>query len=171
MLLGGGLDITDRKQLVRQMELAERVQAVGQRAAGSAHNFNNLLAVIIPTLSMAVDHPTPDDPTTLKMGLTAALQARDLVKSMFALPAAPDPRARGSSDAGEVVKRTVAMARAAFPREIALASSDEPAPAPVSMPGSNLEQVVLHLLTSARDAIQAHPGAGAEIRVTVGYLL
>jgi len=168
-LLGGGLDITDRRQLARQMELAERVQAVGQLAAGIAHNFNNLLAVIIPTLSMAVDHPTPDDPTTLKMGLTAALQARDLVKSMFALTAAPDPRARGSSDAGEVVKRTVAMARAAFPREIALACSVEPAPAPVSMPGSNLEQVVLNLLTNARDAIQEHPGAGAEIRVTVGY--
>jgi len=169
MLLGGGLDITDRKQLVRQMELAERVQAVGQLAAGIAHNFNNLLAVIIPTLSMAIDRPTPDDSTALKMGLTAALQARDLVKSMFALTAAPDPRARGSSDAGEVVKRTVAMARAAFPREIALACSVDPKPAPVSMPASNLEQVVLNLLTNARDAIQEQPGGPAEIRVTVGH--
>ncbi len=103
MLLGGGLDITDRKQLLRQMELAERVQAVGQLAAGIAHNFNNLLAVIIPTLSMAIDHPSPDETTTLKMGLTAALQARDLVKSMFALTAAPDAQAHGSADAGEVV--------------------------------------------------------------------
>jgi len=169
MLLGGGLDITDRKQLVRQMELAERVQAVGQLAAGIAHNFNNLLAVIIPTLSMAIDRPTPDDTTALKMGLTAAMQARDLVKSMFALTAAPDPGARGSSDAGEVVKRTVAMARAAFPREIALACSVDPAAAPVTMPASNLEQVVLNLLTNARDAIQEQPGGSAEIRVTVAY--
>ena len=170
MLLGGGLDITDRKQLVRQMELAERVQAVGQLAAGIAHNFNNLLAVIIPTLSMAVDRPTPDDTSALRMGLTAAMQARDLVKSMFALTAAPDPRARGSSDAGEVVKRTVAMARAAFPREIAVACGVDPAPAPVSMPASNLEQVVLNLLTNARDAIQEQqPGGSAEIRVTVTY--
>jgi len=169
MLLGGALDITDRKQLVRQMELAERVQAVGQLAAGIAHNFNNLLAVIIPTLSLAVEHPTPDDTASLKMGLTAALQARDLVKSMFALTAAPDPAARGSSDAGEVVKRTVAMARAAFPREIAVAYSVDPAPAPVSMPAGNLEQVVLNLLTNARDAIQEQPGGAAEIRVTVAY--
>jgi PAS domain S-box-containing protein len=168
-LVGGGLDITDRKQLVRQMELAERVQAVGQLAAGIAHNFNNLLAVIIPTLSMAVDHPTPNDTTTLKMGLTAALQARDLVKSMFALTAAPDPQARGSSDAGEVVKRTVAMARAAFPREIALSYGVDPAPAPVGMPASNLEQVVLNLLTNARDAVQEQPGGPAEIRVIVAY--
>jgi len=168
-MLGGGLDITDRKQLVRQMELAERVQAVGQLAAGIAHNFNNLLAVIIPTLSMAIDRPTPDDGTALKMGLTAAMQARDLVKSMFALTAAPDPRARGSSDAGEVVTRTVAMARAAFPREIAVACSVDPAPAPVSMPASNLEQVVLNLLTNARDAIHEQPGGSAEIRVAVTY--
>ena len=169
LLLGGGLDITDRKQLVRQMESAERVQAVGQLAAGIAHNFNNLLAVIIPTLSMAIDHPEAEDGTSLKMGLTAALQARDLVKSMFALTAAPDPRARGSSDAGEVVQRTVAMARAAFPREIALACQVEPAPAPVSMPAGNLEQVVLNLLTNARDAIEEQPGGPAEVRVTVGY--
>ena len=169
LLLGGGLDITDRRQLGRQMEMAERVQAVGQLAAGIAHNFNNLLAVIIPTLSMAIDHPTPDDTATLKMGLTAALQARDLVKSMFALTAAPDPRARGSSDASEVVKRTVAMARAAFPREIALACHVDPAPAPVGMPASNLEQVVLNLLTNARDAVQEQPGQPADIRVTVTY--
>jgi len=169
LLLGGGLDITDRKQLVRQMELAERVQAVGQLAAGIAHNFNNLLAVIIPTLSMAIDRPGADDGTSLKMGLTAALQARDLVKSMFALTAAPDPRARGSSDAGEVVKRTVAMARAAFPREIALSCQVDPAPAPVSMPASSLEQIVLNLLTNARDAIEEQPGGPAEVRVRVGY--
>ena len=169
LLLGGGLDITDRKQLSRQMELAERVQAVGQLAAGIAHNFNNLLAVIIPTLSMAIDHPSPDDTTTLKMGLTAALQARDLVKSMFALTAAPEAQASGSADAGEVVTRTVAMVRATFPREISLACTSEPAPAPVGMPASNLEQVVLNLLTNARDAIEEKAGGAAEIRVTVDY--
>jgi len=169
MLLGGGLDITDRKQLSRQLELAERVQAVGQLAAGIAHNFNNLLAVIIPTLSMAIDHPGPDDTATLKMGLTAALQARDLVKSMFALTAAPEAQARGSVDAGEVVMRTVAMARATFPREIDVGCKIEPAPAHVGMPSSNLEQVILNLLTNARDAIQEKSGGPAEIRVTVDY--
>ena len=169
LLLGGGLDITDRKQLLHQMELAERVQAVGQLAAGIAHNFNNLLAVIIPTLSMAIDHPSPEDTGALKMGLTAALQARDLVKSMFALTAAPDAQARGSADAGEVVARTVAMVRATFPREIGVACTVAPVPAPVGMPASNLEQVLLNLLTNARDAIEEKAGGPAEIRVAVDY--
>ncbi|HEY4184901.1 MAG TPA: ATP-binding protein [Polyangia bacterium] len=169
LLLGGGLDITERKQLARQMALAERVQAVGQLAAGIAHNFNNLLAVIIPTLSMAIERPTPSDPTSLNMGLTAAQQARDLIKSMLALTAAPDVLGRGSADAGEVVKRTVAMARATFPREITFSCSVEPSAVQVGMPAGNLEQVILNLLTNARDAVEEQPGGAAEIQVAVRY--
>ncbi|HSU42170.1 MAG TPA: ATP-binding protein [Polyangiaceae bacterium] len=169
LLHGGGLDITDRKQLARQLELAERVQAVGQLAAGIAHNFNNLLAVIVPTLSLAVEEPTPEDTSALRAALTAALQARELVQSMFALTAAPDALAGGSADASDVVKRTVAMCRATFPREIDISCSIEPAPAPVGVEASSLEQIVLHLLTNARDAIEAQPRGVAEIRVMVGY--
>jgi PAS domain S-box-containing protein len=169
LLHGGGLDITDRKQLARQLELAERVQAVGQLAAGIAHNFNNLLAVIVPTLSLAVEQPTPEDTSALKAALTAALQARELVQSMFALTTAPDALARGSADASDVVKRTVAMCRATFPREIDISCSIEPAPAPVRVASSNLEQMVLNLLTNARDAIEEQPRGASEIRVTVGY--
>ncbi len=168
-LQGGALDITDRKQLALKIELAERVQAVGQLAAGIAHNFNNLLAVIMPTLSLAVEQPSPEDRSALKAALTATLQARELVQSMFALTAAPDAMGRASADASEVVKRTVAMCRATFPREISLACSLEASPGPISLPASALEQMMLNLLTNARDAIEDRPGGGAQIRVNVSY--
>ncbi len=61
------------------------------------------------------------------------------------------------------------MVRATFPREIAVACTAEPVPAPVGMPASNLEQVVLNLLTNARDAIEEKSGGTAEIRVTVEH--
>jgi PAS domain S-box-containing protein len=169
LLHGGGLDITDRKQLALKIEAAERVQAVGQLAAGIAHNFNNLLAVIMPTLSLALERPSLEDTSALKAALTATLQARELVKSMFALTAAPDAASRRSTDASEVVKRTVAMCRATFPRQIGIFCTLAPATAPVNVPANNLEQMLLNLLTNARDAIEDQPAGPAEIHVTLEY--
>ncbi len=40
------LDVTERRQLERSLEHAERLAAIGRIAAGMAHEINNLLAVI-----------------------------------------------------------------------------------------------------------------------------
>jgi PAS domain S-box-containing protein len=167
VLRGGVLDITERKELARQMERAERVQAVGQLAAGIAHNFNNLLAVIIPGLSFAVEDTTTNDDHGLQAALTAALQARDLVKSMLSLTAVPAADAHANADPAEVVRRTVEMCRATFPREIAIGCVIHPVSGRVGLVANSLEQIVLNLLTNARDALEGASGRRAEIDVTV----
>jgi len=49
-LVGGAVDITEQKQLDALQQRAARVESLGQLSAGLAHNFNNLLAVILPAL-------------------------------------------------------------------------------------------------------------------------
>ncbi len=53
LLLGGTFDITDRKRFEEQLRHAQKMEAIGQLSAGIAHNFNNMLAVIVPSVEVA----------------------------------------------------------------------------------------------------------------------
>jgi signal transduction histidine kinase len=167
VIRGGALDITDRKNLSRQLERAERVQAVGQLAAGIAHNFNNLLAIILPGLAMAVEGPSTRDEEGLEAALTAALRARDLVRSMFSLTTTQPAGHSENADLGEIVRRTVSMCRATFPRQIEWRVDIDEERYLVPLSPSDLEHLVLNLLTNARDAVELLSSTQGRIDIRV----
>jgi two-component system, cell cycle sensor histidine kinase and response regulator CckA len=165
LMLGGVLDITDQKRLTIQMQRAERVEALGQLTAGMAHNFNNLLAAILPNVELALlDAPANLRPQ-LSAALDASLQARELVKSLMSLAGRRGTHAREPSDPKEVVARLEAICKLTFPREIELSTSIDPLTGLVAMPASELEQVLLNLMLNARDAVLE--GTGSERRIQV----
>src|SRR5688572_16875487 len=55
-IIGGYLDVTELHHLEERVRHAERMEALGTLTSGVAHNLNNLLAVIRPTLELATAH-------------------------------------------------------------------------------------------------------------------
>lgn len=164
-LMGGAFDITEQKQLALQHQRAARVESIGQLTAGIAHNFNNLLAVIVPSLELQLSAMPESERAGLCDALGAALQARDLVRNLLSLTHRDAARPAASADPCEVVARVLSICRTTFPREIGLRQIAPSDLGLVSMSTSDLEQVLLNLLFNARDALEHSTKPEREIEV------
>jgi PAS domain S-box-containing protein len=146
----------DRLNLETRLQQASKIEAIGQLAGGIAHDFNNILARIIGYTELSLAFPAGGDPAQvngyLREVISAGQRARDLISQMLMFTRAQRgrPVAVKVSDSVAEVSR---MLRAVVPRTIHVevtASDDEPA---VEIDPVQLQQVVLSLLTNARDAI------------------
>jgi PAS domain S-box-containing protein len=55
-------DVTERKDLEKQLVLSQKLEAIGKLSGGIAHDFNNLLNVILGYSGELQKHIPPDDP-------------------------------------------------------------------------------------------------------------
>ncbi|MDM8515936.1 transporter substrate-binding domain-containing protein [Desulfobacterales bacterium HSG16] len=59
--VGIGIDVTDKKRLERQLQQAQKMEAIGTLAGGIAHDFNNMLGIIIGNISYALSQINRND--------------------------------------------------------------------------------------------------------------
>ena len=168
-LMGTVTDITDRRELDRRMLQAQRVDAVGQLTAGLAHNFNNLLAAIMPTLSMLARHVEPSALPLLEDASQATARAADLIRQLMTFAGHNHPRSRAVAAPGALIERTVQLCRSTFDREITLHVEIEPDLPGIRVDGGQIEQAVLNLLLNARDAVRDARVAAPAVWVRVSF--
>jgi PAS domain S-box-containing protein len=61
-LIGIGIDISEREKLEAQFIEAQKMEVIGHLASGVAHDFNNILAVIVGYSDLMMQELGPDDP-------------------------------------------------------------------------------------------------------------
>jgi PAS domain S-box-containing protein len=167
VMLGGALDITEQKAMATQLQRAERVEALGHLTAGIAHNFNNLLAVILPNVEFALLEAPDRVRESLCAALDASLQARDLIKSLMSLTRQRATKSDEPSDPKDVAARLIEICRLTFPKEIDLVTNIDASVGLVDMPAGEIEQVLLNLLLNARDAVMEVPEGRRQIQLLV----
>lgn len=163
---GGMLDVTEQRRLEERLAQARRLEAVGQLAAGVAHNFNNMLAAIIPTVELAV-RQVPQAGEYLAIVRDSALRAAGVVRQLMAFagrrPSIPSP----PECVTVVVSRTVELASAMLGRSIEISCRIAPDfAAAAAVDGGELEQALMNLIVNARDALDDGRGDG-RIDITV----
>ena len=169
-LIGGVLDVSEQKRLAVQVECIERLEALGQLSAGIAHNFNNLLTAIVPNVETVLASARDVDRAPLSAALDAALQARDLVASLLALTGRRVIQRAPRCDPKDVVQRVVSMCRMTFPHGIEISSQLAEDLGYARMPPTDLEQVLLHLMFNARDAVASTSGRARRIELIADVL-
>jgi two-component system, cell cycle sensor histidine kinase and response regulator CckA len=77
-------DVTERRALEERVRTAEKLEAIGRLTAGIAHNFNNLLTVVVGMLEVVRTEVAPDSPAQADLATAqdAARKATVLIRQM-----------------------------------------------------------------------------------------
>jgi two-component system, cell cycle sensor histidine kinase and response regulator CckA len=147
-------DITHEKSLEQQLLQAQKLEAVGRLAGGVAHDFNNIVGVILG-YGEAVQRKLPaEDPLRGKVQqiLRAAGRAADLTRQLLAFSRKQvlQPRAL---DLNEALSGMEKMLRRLIGEDVELTLRPEPGLGPVRADPGQVEQVLMNLAVNARDAM------------------
>jgi PAS domain S-box-containing protein len=153
-LVGTVRDITERHQLEEQLRQSQKLEAVGQLTAGIAHNFNNLLAIILPNIELARDGAPPTSQAFLAHAEAATLRAAEMVRQLMTFSGKNRRSASRTVALAAVVDSAVGMCRATFDRAIELVTTIEADAPDVEVDPGELEQALLNVLINARDAVE-----------------
>ncbi|HVU00328.1 MAG TPA: ATP-binding protein [Polyangiaceae bacterium] len=166
-LVGGVLDITEQREFEDRVRQTQKLEAIGQLSAGVAHNFNNMLTVILPNIELAMADASPESASMLRSAREAALRAAELVRQLVAFAGRSRQTERRAEDVRLVVERAVTMCRRAFDQSIEVSVLCPPEEQPVLSDAAQLEQALVNLLINARDAVLESDVAPKKIAIEV----
>jgi PAS domain S-box-containing protein len=154
-------DVTEMRQLEEQFRQAQKMEAVGRLAGGVAHDFNNILSVIMmQTELIRMSVPEETLPTEVTEGLDqirlAAERAAALTRQLLMFSRKQVMQTR-ELDLNDVVATLVKMIQRIIGEDIQLQLRLDPDPLPVRADPGMLDQVLMNLVVNARDAM---PGGG-----------
>jgi PAS domain S-box-containing protein len=161
-LVGMVQDITDRKlaeaeqsKLQSQLGQAQKMESIGQLAGGVAHDFNNMLGVILGHAEMALDQLDPahliyED---LEKIQKAALRSADLTRQLLAFASRQliEPKVLMLND---TLLDMLTMLQRLIGEDVKLTWIPESDLWPVKMDPSQIDQILANLCVNARDAIE-----------------
>ena len=157
IIVGVGLDITERKLLEQQFRHAQKMEAVGQLAGGIAHDFNNLLTAILGYGAIAARGTrSPSDPLrtdTLEI-LRAGERGAALTRQLLAFSRRQVLQLEAVS-LNAVVAETEKLLRRLLGENITLVTGLQPGISSVRVDPGQIEQVLVNLAVNARDAMPA----------------
>jgi len=154
-------DITDRRKsevehdkLQAQLTQAQKMESVGRLAGGVAHDFNNMLGVILGNAELALARLTPADPVydDLTEIIQAATRSADLTRQLLAF-ARKQTVAPKVLDLNETIAGMLRMLRRLIGEDIHLTWQPGADLWPVYIDPAQVDQVLANLCVNARDAI------------------
>jgi two-component system cell cycle sensor histidine kinase/response regulator CckA len=147
-------DVTEKLKLEEQLVHSQKMESVGRLAGGVAHDFNNMLSVIIGHTELALGQVDPSQP--LFAGLQEIRKAADRSANLtrqllaFARRQTVAPRVL---DLNETVAGMLKMLQPLIGEDIDLIYLPGQGVWPVKMDPTQIDQILVNLCVNARDAI------------------
>jgi PAS domain S-box-containing protein len=155
------VDLTEQKkaqvslrEAENQLRQAQKMEAIGRLAGGVAHDFNNMLSVIMSYSELALGDLKESDPLRADMDEIhkAASRAAGLTRQLllFSRQQVVEPRVL---DLHEVLTSMDKMLRRILGEDVEMVLLPSKAAVRVKADPSHIEQVILNLVVNARDAM------------------
>jgi PAS domain S-box-containing protein len=160
-----------RRKLEAQLQQAQKMEAIGTLAGGVAHDFNNILAVIIGSVNLLElsESLSAADRNSVAQILAASTRARELIKQILAF-SRRGVQEKNLVNLKPVVKETVQFLKSTLPSTIEVRqnmASDSPA---ILADPTQMQQVLMNLCTNAAHALEETESGTIEIRLEPAHL-
>lgn len=144
----------ERSLLQAQLLQAQKMESIGRLAGGVAHDFNNMLMVIIGYAEMALEQTNPADP--LHAAVTeirqAALRSANITSQLLGF-ARKQARLPVVLDLNETIENILKMLKRLIGENITFVWKPLPQLWPVYMDPAQISQILANLCVNSRDAI------------------
>ena len=155
-----------RRHLENQLRESQKMEALGTLAGGVAHDFNNIVAAILGNVELALADTSPE--TEMAVSLQeirkAGRRARDLVQQILTFSRRQDDT-RAVTCVSALLDEAQAMLRTALPSGVELVVDTGQGLPAIWANGTQIEQVLLNLITNALQAVQGQ--VGGQVRVSL----
>jgi two-component system cell cycle sensor histidine kinase/response regulator CckA len=148
------LDISDRKQLEEQLRHAQKMEAIGQLAGGVAHDFNNVLAVILMQAELMESSEELSSEQRQFIGeiSRAAERAANLTRQLLMFSRRQKVQMR-ELELNEVVRSLTQMLMRILGENIEIQFKWWDEPLFIKADAGMIDQIVMNLVVNARDAM------------------
>ena len=159
--------MTAQQEAERRLLQSAKLAAVGEMAAGIAHELNNPLTTVAGFTELILDETSADTPhrADVELILKEARRARDVVRRLLDF-ARQGERTRSNADINEIVEDVLMLTRHLIHTSgVQLSLELAKDPPWVSVDTNQMKQVILNLI---HNALQAMPtGGNLEIQTSV----
>ena len=148
-------DVSQIRRLEQDLFQSQKMEAVGRLAGGVAHDFNNILAVILSFSDLILDKTDEADPNRKFMTeiRKAAERAADLTQQLLSFSRRNKNLKPEVLDAVKVTRDMQKILRRRVPEDIAFNLRFAETPVCVNINRTALEQILINFTTNARDAM------------------
>ncbi len=148
-------DVTEKRKLQEQLIQSQKMESIARLAGGVAHDFNNMLSVIIGHTELAMEQIDPSHPLfdSLREIRRAGERSAALVRQLLAF-ARKQTVAPKVLDLNETVAGMLNMLRPLIGEDIDLIWRPAEKVWPVKIDPTQIDQILANLCVNARDAIE-----------------
>ena len=143
----------EKHELEARLFRAQKLESLGLLAGGIAHDFANLLTVILTSTSLASARSQDPQISEELTAITGAAERGALLTRQLLAISRTHPLTIQAIDVGDRLRSLASLLQRILPERIALELSDDGEPPLVEGDPSQLDQVLMNLCINARDAM------------------
>ena len=159
LLAGISRDLTEERRSQDALRQAQKLESLGVLAGGIAHDFNNLLSAVLGNLSLAQLKLAPNSPSEpfLKQMESTILRAADLTRQMLAY-SGKGRFVVQALDLSRLVGEITHLLSVSISKKVVLRYDLQPGLPAIEADATQVQQVIMNLVTNASEAIGDREG-------------
>ena len=157
--LSSGEDITEKTEMESQLRQAQKMESIGTLAGGVAHDFNNILGIILGNAELSMADVPDWNPAHINLIeiKNACLRARDVVKQILAFSRQAEPRLK-PIEIGLIISESLGLIRSTLPTTIEIRQNISDDTGFILGDATQINQVLLNLCSNAHYAMREKGG-------------